>query len=350
MVMKNLAQKIGLITGGLALTVALFALPKVVFSASLTSISDVLTTVKTSTAANHTVTFTLDGANTFAATETIVVTFPSSSFTLSALANSDALDYDIVVGGTEELIVVNGACASQDAIEVTTITTTAITFTACGSYTAGSAGATIVIEIGTHATSGGTGNSQITNPSSANTYVVSLAAGGDTGSFAVDILTTDQVTITASVDPTLDVTISSTTCALGTLSTSQVDTCQYNVTVSTNAVGGYASTIKDDGNLRFGANDIDDAAGDNDVDQGSEEYGVGTSKAGQTITQYSTCNDPGANPQPAKALTTSTQQFASATGPVSSDATTLCHAASITGSTPAGTYQQIVTIVVTATF
>ncbi len=331
--------------------ITLFTLSRVVSAASLTSISDTLSTIKTSTAANQTIAFTLSGSQTFAATETIVITYPSSSFTLSALANTDATDYDITVGGTEELMVVAGACASQDAIEITSISATVITFTACSSYTVGSAGAAVVIEIGTHATSGGTGNSQITNPSSANTYVVTIAAGGDSGSFASAIITNDQVTVTASVDPTLTVVLSANACALGTLATSRIDTCSYTVTVSTNAQNGYNATIKDDGDLRMTAGPtITDATGDNDVDQGSEEYGVGTSKTGQTITQYTTCTDPASNPQPAKALTTSTQQFANAAAPISSDVTTLCHAASITGSTEAGSYSNIATIVVTATF
>lgn len=245
----------------------------------------------------------------------------------------------------------NGGCGVTDAIEVTSITATTITFTACPSYTAGSNGAVIVVEIGTNATAGGTGNSQIINPSGAGTYVVTLAAGGDTGSLALDILTTDQITITAAVDPIMDVTISSTTCTLGTLSNSQVDTCQYNVSVSTNAANGYSATLKDDGNLRTsGIDDINDAGGDNDVDAGNEEYGVATSKVGQTIVQYTTCTDPASNPQPASAITTSAQQFSSATGPVNSDATTLCHAASVAGNTPAGLYSHVVTIVVTATF
>lgn len=333
------------------LVVFLGYLSKSVYSANLTSVSDVLTTVATSASANHTIQFTLDAGNSLAAGETVVITFPGSSFDTTTLSSSDPIDYDIVVGATDETVVANGGCGVTDAIEVTSITATTITFTACPSYTAGSNGAVIVVEIGTNATAGGTGNSQIINPSGAGTYVVTLAAGGDNGALAIDILTTDQITITAAVDPIMDVTISSTTCTLGTLSNSQVDTCQYNVSVSTNAANGYTGTLKDDGNLRTsGIDDINDAGGDNDVDAGNEEYGVATSKVGQTIVQYTTCTDPASNPQPASAITTSAQQFSSATGPVNSDATTLCHAASVAGNTPAGLYSHVVTIVVTATF
>ncbi len=342
---KILYRIIGL---GLMMTLVL-GVSKNVFSASLTSVSDTLSTIKVNTLANHTVGFTLSGSNTFVAGETIVITFPGSSFVVSGLVFGDI---DVTTSGTDRTLVAAAGCASSDAIELTSSTATTITLTACTNFVATSAGAPIVIEIGDHATYGTTGTKHITNPVSANTYVVTIAAaGGDTGTFASAIITNDQVTVTASVDPSLTVVLSSNTCALSTLISTQTNTCQYNVTVSTNAQNGYIATIKDDGNLRMTAGpEIADAGVDNDVDQGSEEYGVGTSKATQTITQYSTCTTPAANPQPAKALTTTPQQFANAAAPISSDATTLCHAASITGATEAGSYSNIATIVVTATF
>jgi hypothetical protein len=153
------------------------------------------------------------------------------------------------------------------------------------------------------------------------------------------------------VDPSLSVVIPLNSCDLGTLISSQTNSCQYTVTVSTNAQNGYVATIKDDGELRqVTGPTITDAGGDNDVDQGTEEYGAATSKIGQALPQFTTCTTPAANPQPAKALSVIPQQFANSATAINNDITTLCHAASISGATEAGSYSNIATIVVTATF
>lgn len=321
-------------------------------SASLTSMSNTLSRMKTSTDANHTIQFDLGVATTFGPTDTIVITFPTTSFDLSALSNSAPLDFDIAVNSSDIQIVGNGSCSTNDAIEVTTITATAITFTGCTNLTTTAAGATIEIKIGDHATVGGAGTNQIVNPSSAATYRIGLEAAGDTGELAVAIISDDQVTISASVDSALSVVISSITCNLGQLSMADINTCQYNVTVSTNATNGYNGTILEDGNLRTATNDeIGDATG-GEIDAGDEEYGVATSSThvGNDIATYTTCTNPASDPQVATAITGTAQQFAAADGPISNQATTLCHAASVSGTTPAGEYSHIVTIVVTATY
>lgn len=323
-------------------------------AANLTSENDVLTRIKASTLSSHDITFTLGGSTAWNAGETIAIDFneDGGGFSVNG-ASSTTADFDIN-DGTERTVFnvgtstdCTGSSGANDVSIGINDTTGVVTLLACPSFTASGNGATVNVEYGTAATGG---TNRVTNPSSANTYIVTITAAGDSGSYAVDILSEDQVTISASVNPTLDVTLSATTCALATLSSSQIDTCSYTVTVSTNATSGYASTILDDGNLRDGSNDINDAAGDNDVDQGSEEYGVATSDTSQTIVTYTTCTDPASNPQAASAMTTSAQQFANATGPVSGDVTTLCHAASITGSTPAGSFSHVATIIVTATF
>ena len=142
-------------------------------AASMSSVKDLLSTSAASTAANHTITFTMPAGQTWAAGETLTITVDNAGqlFNLGALANSDPLDYDIRTdtagANTDESIVANAGCASNDAIEITTINTTTdvITFTACGSYTAPANASIIEIQIGTHAALGGAGNSQITNPS-----------------------------------------------------------------------------------------------------------------------------------------------------------------------------------------
>ncbi|PIS42206.1 MAG: hypothetical protein COT24_04665, partial [Candidatus Kerfeldbacteria bacterium CG08_land_8_20_14_0_20_40_16] len=141
-------------------------------------------------------------------------------------------------------------------------------------------------------------------------------------------------------------TISSNTISLGTLSTGSVSTTTHTIRTDTSALSGYTSMVYDDGNLRVGANDIDDASGGTIV-AGIEEYGMATSDASQTITQDTDC---ATAPYNATALTTTQQTVAGATsGPVD-ETSTICYAASIDGFTAAGTYTQTVIFVTTGLF
>jgi hypothetical protein len=336
------------------LSLLIFSLNRDVHAANLTTISDTLSRIQTSEDANHTIEFvTPTGVD--ASTDTITLTFDDSgdAYNLTDVTHSDidlAVDNDGNCDGTwTDKTLDSTAAAGTWGVNVNT-TNDVITFTAPTDASTGeiTAGYCVQIEIGTNA---GGGSNAITNPSSSGTYITDIGGTfGDVGSYSVAIVTDDQIDITASVDPTLEVTISSNSCALGTLSSTYIETCSYNVTVSTNSTSGYVSTIVADGLLRNASDDIDNASGDT-VDRGSEEYGVGTSKAGQTVIQNAACTDEDTSAsQPASALLTSAQQFANATGPISSDATTVCHLASVSGATPAGNYSQVATIIVTANY
>ena len=160
---------------------------------------------------------------------------------------------------------------------------------------------------------------------------------GDTGSVAISIIADDQVSVTATVDPTFTFVISSTSCALGTLSTGSVSSCNYSVTTTSNAEDGYATAIVEDGNLRNGTPDIDDVT-DGTVTAGSEEYGVGLTGTDRSFVDE-------------QAITGTVLTIASdATGPISSQAVTVTHKVSITGATLAGSYSHTVTLISTGTF
>lgn len=322
----------------------------------LTTLSDTLSRIEDNTPANHTIEFvTPTGVDQ--STDTIIVAFDDSgdAYNLTGLTFQDidlAIDNDGNCDGTWTDKTLAAAPASGVwGVTISTVGDT-ITFTAPSNATTGeiTAGYCVQIEVGTNATSGATGANQIVNPAS-GTYVTAISGTfGDTGRFAVAIVADDQIDITAQVDPTLTVTISADSCALGTLTANYIETCSYSVTVSTNASNGYVSTILADGLLRNTIDNINDAT-DGTVNKGQEEYGISTTKAGQTILQSLTCTDNDAGiSQPASQLLTSAQQFANATGPISADATTLCHKASVSGATPAGSYAQVATIVVTANF
>lgn len=62
---------------------------------------------------------------------------------------------------------------------------------------------------------------------------------------------------------------------LGQLSTGNVATATLGLSLQTDSFTGFSLSLSEDGNLRSGANDIDDV-GDGAVSAGSEEYGVAT--------------------------------------------------------------------------
>jgi hypothetical protein len=168
-------------------------------------------------------------------------------------------------------------------------------------------------------------------------------------------LTTGDINITASVDPTLTFSLPSGTCDLGTFDSGHLKTCSYSLTLSTNAVNGYIAYVKADDNLRSGSN-IVTAVSDGFVTLGHEEYGAATSDSDYASLginkQVTDCNsfNNGTSPMPAAALTTSEQSFAMSAGAVSDDTVYLCHAVSISYATPPGTYQQLITITVVNNF
>ncbi len=152
--------------------------------------------------------------------------------------------------------------------------------------------------------------------------------------------------------PSITVSLSSNSINLGTLTTGAVNTGSHTISVTTN-VGGYTARVYEDGNLcRIvlpcnNANDIEDVA-DGAVTAGAEEYGIATSRSGQDITQDTSC---GSAAYSASGLTSSQQSVASKGGPTyTAESTTICYAASIAGSTAAGTYNQAVTFITTGDF
>ncbi len=152
---------------------------------------------------------------------------------------------------------------------------------------------------------------------------------------------------TLSQVPTITVSLSATSINLGTLTTGAVNTDSHTVSVTTN-IGGYTTRVYSDGTLRrSGGADID-AVGDGAVSAGAEEYGIATSQSGQDITQDTSCGSAAYN---ASGLTTSQQSVASKAGPTyTAESTTICYAASRSGLTAAGNYQQIVYFVTTGSF
>lgn len=183
-------------------------------AASVTGLSDTLSRLKAGQAANHTITFTTPTG--IASGNTITLTFPAGSFTMGAS--------------------LTGVTLNGSAVTSANYATNVLTITANSTVSPG-AQATIVI-----------GSTQITNPA-IGTYVISLGGTfGDTGKYAVAIITEDQIPVTAAIDPTFTFTVSATTLALGSLTSGSVATAGPNaVTVASNSSRGYSISVRDVG-------------------------------------------------------------------------------------------------------
>ncbi len=162
----------------------------------------------------------------------------------------------------------------------------------------------------------------------------------------------EGVTITATIDPYFTFQISSDTCALGTLTTDSVNTCQYTLAVGTNANNGAVITIQaiSDGTNAYlnrdGAPDtyINDITENTLVTAGSEGYGIAVT-AGSGWTEEGDFNDDD-TPIPS-----SVTNILSTSGPIlSSVSSTITHKAAISTTTESGTYSQTVQYIATGTF
>ncbi|MFA5128968.1 MAG: hypothetical protein WC445_03325 [Patescibacteria group bacterium] len=358
---RSVHKKIVQITAVSMILFAAFPLLSV-HAAAMTSITDTLTRLKASTAANHTIKFVqLTGVG---AGQKIKVTFPTGF----AMGSVDYTDVDLAVGDSNNCSTASFtdktlAAAASGATWGATVGGQVLTFVSDSDTI--TADRCVLIEVGTNATAGEAGDQQVTNSTAGNDKLMTLAtttaadAEIDAGSLALSIISDDQVTVTATVNATFTFEISSNSCALGTLSTANVQTCSVTLTTSTNAVGGYTTTVV---GTATGAelihsnltDNIDNATGI-EVNAGSEEFGIGTSDTGVDIVTESDCaGADGTIVADAESIDTigdnTPASMATASGPVSSDATTACFAASIAATTVAGSYTATTTFISTGTF
>jgi hypothetical protein len=225
-------------------------------AANVTSFSNTLSDSAPSVESNHTLTFVTPTG--LAAGETISIDFGTAIFT--GIGSIVADDVDLNVNGSE-LTLIDGAAsganwnvtAAGDVIDITS-----------GTSTIG-ANATVTIQIGTHATTGGVGTNQITNPV-VGSYEITLTVGAaDTGATRVAIV--DAVTVTATVETIFDFTVigvnagltvngdsvtstsTSTALPFGVLVVDTPATAAQDLTISTNAANGFVVTVQTDQQL-----------------------------------------------------------------------------------------------------
>lgn len=191
----NRALRLGF--AGVLITVAFF-LGYETKSAIVRSFTDTASGITISAGANHTIKFqTLTGVE--ASSDTIVVSF-DTGFGVSGLDFGDVdFSHGSVTGAeTEETL----AAVAATGIWGASFSGQALTLTAPTNAGSGEVAASdfVIIEIGTHATTGVAGDTEITNPTSAGSYRVFVGGTfGDEGSMAVSIVADRQAVISATV-------------------------------------------------------------------------------------------------------------------------------------------------------
>ncbi|OGR82766.1 MAG: hypothetical protein A2901_00460 [Elusimicrobia bacterium RIFCSPLOWO2_01_FULL_54_10] len=245
--------------------------PSPAFAVRPDSLKDTLSDSRPSVASNHEIVLNLSGTTTFIAGETVVITF-NASFDLTTLTMTDA---DFQNGATDETLQ-SGACGATDTIRFIYFGGESVSFMACDAYTAEAAGTAITIQLGSNAAGGTT---RIVNPTAA---VYTLTVAGTHGDDSQDtiLVITAAVTVSATIDEVLTLTVAaviagsctttggttvtstSTTIPYGTIATEAFyDVCQQ-LTVATNAGGGYTVTVYTVAGLDSGANAFAVGSGD----------------------------------------------------------------------------------------
>jgi hypothetical protein len=251
------------ITVGIALFLWSTGLPSIFLfaeAASITNASDTLSSSAPGGLSNHTFEFTTP--NGMLASSTMTFTFPAQ-FTIPVMGPDDI---DLMASGTQQTVATTSSTGGVWGAYFSgqTLTLTSPTDVPQASSTP------FVIWIGTNATTGVTGDAQITNPT-ATTSSYAIVIGGtmpDSGEVRVAIV--DQVTVSTNVNTSLTFSVSgvnssstvngsgTTTIAtstavslpFGTVGIGSSRTLAHDLAVSTNANNGYVVTVEQTGDLQ----------------------------------------------------------------------------------------------------
>jgi hypothetical protein len=225
-------------------------------AAQLTSVSDTLSDSDLGVPSNHTILFTTP--NGILASQTVNVAFPAG-FDLSSIVFGDVdfgsttVDFTL---GAAPVGAAWGAAVSGQSLILT------------NGNTAVASGTPLVLKIGNHTTVGGNGTNRIINPSSANSYEITIGGSmPSSGNARVAII--DDVVVTAAVSTTFTfviagvatgatvnssptttaTTTTATSIPFGVLAPNVSKVLAQDLTVATNARNGFVVTLIQDQNL-----------------------------------------------------------------------------------------------------
>jgi hypothetical protein len=351
--MKNFITRAFNILVAIAFVTVMTQITSIAQAAGVTSLSDNLSRLQTSTLADHTIKFVTPTG--VAAGQTVTLTF-DADFTMGSF---NILNVDLATattcGGafTDKTIAASPSGATwgvAQAGSIITITsgTDTITATHC-----------ISVEIGANATSGGAGTTQITNPSGAQTATLVIGGTfGDSGTAGIAIVTGDQVNITATVDPTISFAVTDSTIGFGTLGAggarwangagtgSGSEVSAHDITAATNATSGYTIYVLG-ATLTSGINTITEIGGSAVASSpGSEQFGLKVAAAGGSGAAVS----PYASADYAYNATTVQDDIATSTVPSTTTTFSITYLANISATTEAGSYATTLTYTATGLF
>jgi len=330
------------------LTVAIL-INSFVTSNSLAADSASFSTLKMNTAANHTFTFVIPGEVT--AGNSIVVTYPADF----ALTSLDYTDIDLSDDGAPLTMAASPLTTNWGV----TVTPGARTITITSGTGTIAASSVMILKVGTHAAVGTAGTHQATNPTTANTYSITIAAGGSTAYMAVSIVSNDQVALSAVVGQTLSFSISDNSIGFGTLSTdapsyatgdavgTTVETSAHTITASTNAGSGYTITVLGD-TLEAGVESIAAIGGTAAaLAAGSAQFGLRATAAGGS----GAVSSPYASADYAyAAIASATDEVAASVSASAATTYTVYYGASISSQTEPGSYSTTLTYTIAANY
>lgn len=326
--------------------------PSLVYAASLTGLSDTMSSSKVSTSSSHTIRFTTP---TGAAdnTDTIIITFPSDFNFTSKTIGTVTFTHGATTGAETSETLAASATGSAWGAAFSGTQNRVLTLTAptdgVGAATV-AAGDKIIITYD---------STNSVNPSSPSTYGISISGGfGDSGTITVPILSDDVVAVSATVPQSLTFTISDNSIGFGTLSATAVtyatgdangtttSAIAHTLVAGTNAGSGYGVTVS--GATLTNASFTIDAVGsvNTAAASGTEQFGLRLTASGGS----GTVTAPYAASGFAYNATSSAVQVASASGSSANTTYSAYYIANISSNTEAGSYSTNLTYTATATF
>jgi len=331
-----------------------FALPAQ--AATITSFSDNLSRLQSSTLSDHTIKFVspslLSGAMVI--TLTFDADFNMGSF---ALLNFDLAQSATCSGSFTDIPLVTGSPTNPDWQVLQSGQT--ISFINSANWI--TAGNCVQIEIGSNATFGGAGTTQITNPASPQVATLSVYTSEDgTTVAAIPIVSTggDQVSVTANVDPVIVFALTDSTIGFGPLSASGARwatgdtlgngsaTSAHDITASTNATSGYIVYVLG-ATLTSGGDTIDAIGGSATASSpGTEQFGIKVSASGGSGAAVA----PYASADYAYNATSTQDDIATSSVPSLTTTYSITYIANISAITQPGNYSTTLTYTATGLF
>lgn len=331
------------------------------FAAALTTLSDTLSSVKVSTLADHTIQFVTPTG--ILATQAITVTFPAgwNLGQLGATSTDFATSTSASCSGFTDALLVSGAASGLS----WGVSTTSQSISITSGTAVIPANRCVQIRLGSNAISQASGTSQITNPSSATSSILTISAGADSGQITVNIITDDTVAMTGTVNQSISFVISTSTIYFGTLTNVNakfasstntagdiLENVAHTLAVSTNAPSGYTISVRGQTlTSQQNASNTITAMGATAASStaSSEQFGLRATVSGGTgatvDATYSAATSYGYD-----ATATTSAVLATGSGATNTSTYSLRYVANIAPFTEAGTYVANLVYVTTANF